>query len=370
MKGKDNALSQVPFPSRVHSGFWKEGHVQGIAVDETAGFIYYSFTTVLLKTDFNGNPVGSVSGIVGHLGCITFDPDRRRIYGSLELKHDAIGRGITDRVGQALAEEDAFYCVSFDCDRIDRMEMDAATDEVMRAVWLPEVVCDYRDTEELTGLPHRYGCSGIDGTAYGPVFGAADHTRHKIMIAYGIYGDTSRTGNDYQVILQYDPDMIDTHGLPLEQSNPHHSGILCEARYFFYTGNTQYGIQNLEYDRFTRTYMVAVYVGEKPEFVNAPLFFLDAAAPAVERPLIGRGGERGLCIAAAAPHPSITDPRGSSSFPWGQTGMVAFGDGRYAFSHDQSRRDPDEKRAYASEVVLYCIDHYAESVFVEEVPKK
>ena len=61
------------FPSEVNSGFWPEGHVQGIAVDEERGYVYYSFTTILLKTDFEGNPVGSVENIAGHLGCITFD---------------------------------------------------------------------------------------------------------------------------------------------------------------------------------------------------------------------------------------------------------------------------------------------------------
>ena len=102
------AYTSTTFPRRVNSGFWPEGHVQGIAIDEVGGYIYFSFTTILLKTDLTGNPVGSVCNIVGHLGCITFDPDRRRVYGSLELKHDAIGRGIVSRTGKELAEEDAF----------------------------------------------------------------------------------------------------------------------------------------------------------------------------------------------------------------------------------------------------------------------
>ena len=104
-----STYTSTAFPRRIHSGFWPEGHVQGIAIDETGGYIYFSFTTILLKTDLAGNPVGSVRGIVGHLGCITFDPDRRRVYGSLELKHDAVGRGIMNRTGKEIAVEDAFY---------------------------------------------------------------------------------------------------------------------------------------------------------------------------------------------------------------------------------------------------------------------
>ena len=120
----NQAYTSNIFPRRVSSGYWPEGHVQGIAIDEAGGYIYFSFTTILLKTDLTGNPVGSVCNIVGHLGCITFDPDRRRVYGSLELKHDAIGRGIVSRTGRELAEEDAFYLVSFDCDAITSMDMD------------------------------------------------------------------------------------------------------------------------------------------------------------------------------------------------------------------------------------------------------
>ena len=172
----NETYTSTTFPRRVSSGYYPEGHVQGIAIDEAGGYIYFSFTTILLKTDLAGNPVGSVCNIVGHLGCITFDPDRRRVYGSLELKHDAIGRGIVSRTGRELAEEDAFYCVSFDCDAITTMNMDAEVTDgegrsVMTALYLPDVVRDYSETDEVSGKLHRYGCSGIDGTAYGPVFG-------------------------------------------------------------------------------------------------------------------------------------------------------------------------------------------------------
>ena len=115
----------MQIPNEIHSGFWKEGHVQGIALDEGRGFVYYSFTTFLLKTDLAGNALASVKNIIGHLGCIAFDPERNRVYGSLELKHDSIGKGIMARTGRDLAEEDAFYLVSFDLSKLERMDMDA-----------------------------------------------------------------------------------------------------------------------------------------------------------------------------------------------------------------------------------------------------
>ena len=59
----------INLPNSIFSGNWKEGHVQGIAVDTQRSFVYYSFTTILLKTDLQGSPIASVENIIGHLGC-------------------------------------------------------------------------------------------------------------------------------------------------------------------------------------------------------------------------------------------------------------------------------------------------------------
>ena len=59
----------VKIPNVIESGYYKEGHVQGIAVDAEKGYVYYSFTTLLVKTDFAGNFIGSVKRLAGHLGC-------------------------------------------------------------------------------------------------------------------------------------------------------------------------------------------------------------------------------------------------------------------------------------------------------------
>ena len=365
----NSTYTSTTFPRRVSSGYHPEGHVQGIAIDEVGGYIYFSFTTILLKTDLAGNPVGSVCNIVGHLGCITFDPDRRRVYGSLELKHDAIGRGIMNRTGREIAEEDAFYLVSFDCDAITAMNMDAEVTNddgrsVMTALYLPDVVKDYSETDEVSGKPHRYGCSGIDGTAYGPVFGQSPDSEKKIMVCYGVYSDVEREDNDHQVLLQYDPAMIEALGRPLTQAAPHHSGCPAEARYFFHTGNTTYGVQNLEYDPFTRTYLVAVYTGKKEHFTNYPLFFIDATAAPVEGELVGRGGEAGLLLSPARPTEAVSET-GGCWFGLGQTGVYAFGDGRYAFSQHMSRVEESGVRTQASEVILCRLDETDGTVFQE-----
>ena len=68
-------------------------------MDRENGFIYYSFTTELVKTDLQGNLIGSVTGLLGHLGCIDFCDRDGRLYGSLEYKRDAIGQDILERLG-------------------------------------------------------------------------------------------------------------------------------------------------------------------------------------------------------------------------------------------------------------------------------
>ena len=350
------------FPHSIYSGIHHGGHVQGIAIDEARGHVFFSFTTELVKTDYAGNLLGSVKGLIGHLGCIVFDPVGRRVIGSLELKHDAIGKGIISRTGHELAEEDAFYLVAFDVDAITRKDMDAEADGIMKAVYLSEVVEDYNATDEVSGKPHRYGCSGIDGTALGPVFGVASDSLPKIMVAYGVYGDVAREDNDHQVILSYDPSIFDTYGAPLNQDTPHHNGPQApEAKYFFYTGNTTYGVQNLEYDPFTRTWLTAVYTGKKAEFPNYPLFFIDGQVAPILAALKGRDGEQGLTLTPARWENMPDETTPGCRFPLGSTGMYAFGDGRYAFSVHGREGD-----GFTSRVVLYRLDASAEDLFIED----
>ena len=102
-------------PTSIYSGAFREGHVQGIAIDRVRGYVYYSFTTMRLKTDLGGTPVGSVVRLAGHLGCITYDPERNLIYGSLEMKHDAIGAGIIGRCADTKARARNTISLFFVC---------------------------------------------------------------------------------------------------------------------------------------------------------------------------------------------------------------------------------------------------------------
>ncbi len=347
-------MDYASLPRDIFSGCWNTGHCQGIAVDTKRGFVYYSFTTALVKTDLNGRLIGSVGGLLGHLGCIAFNAEDGRLYGSLEYKNDAIGRGILNMLGSDARLQDAFYIAVFDVDRIDRAGMDACTDGVMTAVYLKEVVDDFTAEAENGGRPvrHRLGCSGIDGATFGPLPGGADGKRY-LFVAYGVYSDEERTDNDHQVLLCYDISDWARWAKPLSQSDMHASGPAAPDRKFFvFTGNTTYGVQNLEYDPFTGCFLMAVYRGKKPQYPNRPMYIVDGSKAPVKAVLRGvepeQTGETLSLLEKGLPHESGV---WGWDFPLGSTGLCALGDGHYYVSHDGKCED-----GYYTHVKLYRWD--------------
>ncbi len=321
-------------------------HVQGIAVDAEHGYVYYSFTTELIKTDFSGKIIGSVKDLNGHLGCITYDSEKDRVYGSLEYKHDSIGSGFINNV----SKEDAFYLASFDCPKIKSSDISAINNDVMKTVYLREVIEDYSSTDENSGKKHNYGCSGIDGVATGPAFGGSRDVR-KLMVAYGIYSETDRTDNDYQIILQYDTDIFEKYGKTTNRISLSHSGPeSCEKKYCFYTGNTSYGIQNLEYDDTTDCYFAAVYPGQKTSFDNFNMFCIDRKSAPSKAKMTGRK-EYGEVLSAGSAL-SASDGKNGKRFGLGACGMASMGGGIWYFA--ESGYDPSDNY-YSAKVNKYML---------------
>lgn len=326
-------ISPEAMPLSIKSGNWTNGHIQGIAVDKVNGYIYYSFTTVLVKATLDGTVIGSVEGLSGHLGCLDFNDEDGKVYGSIEYKHDTIGKGILKSNPDAkLSDEDAFYIAIFDVDKIDRMQMHAEKDNVMTTVYLPDVVEDYSFND---GFEHKYACSGIDGVSFGPVFGQPKDSKQMLFVAYGIYGDNERSDNDYQCILEFDYREFSKYAKPLAQLEPHKNGLRCNNRYFLYTGNTTWGVQNIEYDEYTGDYFAAVYVGKKEKFKNFPMFVIDGSVPARKETLKGCYGEEGLVLTLKKR--GIYDEESDTyglTFTKGQTGIASLGDGYFYVSHN------------------------------------
>lgn len=332
----------IPVIKRIRlEGVNNVSHVQGMAIDRDRKYIYLSFTTKLVKIDSDGNIIGSVNGLIGHLGCIAYNYNDGMVYGSLEFKNDGIGRHIlTATRGKDAVLRNGFYAVRFDVDKIDRLDMDAERDGIMTSVFLKEVTDDY----EHEG--HRYGCSGIDGTTIAPDL--EGDNENCLYIAYGIYSDTSRCDNDHQIIVKYIIDNLSF--IPLNQGSMHKCGPdTPDAKYFVYTGNTNFGVQNLEYDPELKAMLACVYPGAKPEFPNYPLYFIDCSR-APELSELKGVGEIGKTLGLADVNGSGEATPGSR-FPHGSTGIVALGDGYYCISlHIKN------ENGFGCEIVTYKLD--------------
>ena len=325
-----------------------KNHIQGMAVDEKRGYLYFSFTTRLIKTKLSGEPVGSVSGLVGHLGCICLDPADGRVYGSLEYKHDGIGRGILRSIGAADTFSDGFYVAVFDADRITRPDMDAEGDGIMTACFLPEALADYEGAgfaPDGSPLPHRYGCSGIDGVCIAPPPGG-DPAVRRLYVADGVYGDVARNDNDHQILLSYPLDAFLPAAQPLKQAAPHRAAPAARPeKYFVFTGNTEYGVQNLAYDATRSLLFMAVYAGKKPAYQNWDVFAADLTKPAAKTPLRGpaeTGAALTLCGADSPEEPNA----GGWRFSYGQYGFCPRPDGTFYIAQPETAGGEQAARVF------------------------
>ncbi len=338
-------MSHRQLPGCICSGWWEADHVQGAALDACRQYVYFSFTDILVKATLDGQIVGTVTGLVGHMGCLAYCPQDGRLYASLEYKRDQIGRSILERLGQQSLETDGFYIAIFDVEKINRLGMDAERDGIMTCVHLSEVLADYEARwvdSNGQSRSHRYGCSGIDGLTFAPVFGQRGE-KDFLYVAYGIYSDLSREDNDCQVLLRYDIRSWRQYERPLRQGSLHRSGpSRPEEKIFLHTGNTTYGIQNLEYDSYTGTLLAAVYPGKKAQYPNHSFFTFD-----LTRPLQKKETEEpeGMCQSGR----ELDDP-GIAGWEssLGATGLIALGDGSYYLS------EPSQQgKKYSSRLLLH-----------------
>ncbi len=337
----------VTLPNSIYSGKQGAMHVQGVVVDKVNGYVYFSFTDKLVKMDLSGKLIGSVTGFVGHLGDLDFADDGK-IYGSLEYKNDAIGKGIKKELGVETVGEDGFYIAIFDPSRIVRPNMDAEKEDLLSTVYIKEAVMDYTTVVKVgdTKKEHRFACSGIDGVAFAPSIGSSKDSKKFLYVAYGVYGDTSRNDNDHQVILKYDVSDWKKYAQKLSQAKLHQSGPKKPSdKYFVKTGNTRYGIQNLAYDSYTGNLFAAVYKGSKTQFPNYDLFVIDGKKKP-EQSQISSDNEiiqvKTLSLLNAGTIDTNSGIRGWA-FKWGATGLWPLGDGLFYISHNEKTKDGQQE---------------------------
>lgn len=335
-------------PNSFYTGKQGKMHIQGIAVDQANGFIYASYTDRLLKMDLAGNLVGSVTGFIGHLGDLDFDPETGKIYGSLEYKNDAIGKGITKELGVTKQLENAFYIAIFDVKQIVRLDMDAEKEDLLKSIYVKEAVDDYLATVKLGDkeVAHRFACSGIDGVTLAPSIDDPKNGKKYLYVAYGVYGDTTRNDNDHQVILQYDISNWDKWAQPLLQAKPHHSGPNKPTeKYFVKTGNTRYGVQNLAYDAHSGNFIAAVYKGAKSQFPNYDLFVIDGHQKSTWSTITSDNKTIKVKTLALAKGGLSDEKSGINGwrFKWGATGIHPLGEGYFYISHNKKAKDGQQE---------------------------
>jgi len=274
-----NSLSIIDmYPLSLAGGDWDVKHCQGVAVDIAGGYIYFSYTTMLVKIDFNGKIVGSVTGIKGHLGDITFNEKDGKVY-----------------CGYIPSGKKAFYAAIFNVDKIKKQKM-KPTKDIIRTVSLNEVYSDYMTDYDGDGeivndrlsADHRYGCAGVDAVCFGPSFSGGKN--NLLTVGYGIYNNASRKDNDYQVFVQYDvTGWWDKYGQPYSAKKFHHVGPdKPDGKYFLHTGNTNSGAQTLEYFDELNLWFVNCYRGWKSEYKPYTLFIIDGDVKPVKKKLKGQ----------------------------------------------------------------------------------
>lgn len=318
-------------------------HVQGIAYDRQENCMYFSFTSTFLKADMNGNVVASVSGINGHIGAMVFDPVERKVYASLELKDDSIGKNVSKGLGdkEYSREESVFYIAQIDVDKLT--ELDMPEEKVMRRIRVEEACQDYQAKVRVDSveLDHRFACSGIDGMAIAPAAGVGEVSKPVLYVAYGIYGDVNRCDNDYNILLTYSLDDVRKAA-----SSPDPVLSKYKNKYFIHTGNTNWGVQNMTYDAATGRLYLAVYKGKKPQWPNHSLFVIDLGRKPLKAALEGV--------------PYFTEPvsqleiAAASDYKWGSTGLCAIGNGRLYVSENGKKDGIQYCRARIIEFSEIC----------------
>ena len=134
--------------------------------------------------------------------------------------------------------------------------------------------------------------------------------------------------------MQYDISNWSKYEHTLSQENMHTSGpARPDGEYFVYTGNTRYGVQNLEYDLDLGVWWMAVYNGKKPQFPNYALFAVDGSKKPLKQPLKGVPYiKKGSVLTLW--HSNEAQPIVGWNFAIGSTGIAYVGDGHYYLSHN------------------------------------
>ena len=211
----------------------QHAHMQGFSKSED--FMYWSFTDSIVKTTLSGTVKCQTEIRGGHLGDIDYYDGK--VYGSY-LKNALPGHAWADWTG--------FKIYVFDADNL----------QVEKILNLD--ICDYYKSITCTPEDTR-GFQGIDGVTIAPDPNSGEMS---LFVACALY-----TGEKYanQIILQFtlDGEYITEHHIP--------------------TGNTVYGIQNLDYDRENKEFWFTTYGSSQPYQPKEVLYCISGDLKEIKR---------------------------------------------------------------------------------------
>lgn len=188
-------------------------HMQGFTTDDK--YVYWSFTDTVVKTTHESTVKRCVPVFGGHLGDIDYHDGK--LYASY------MGNCLP---GHAWNDWTSFKIYVFD----------AETLETVNIINLD--ICDYYKSLKGTDADTR-GFQGIDGVAIGKIPGTEEW---RMFVACAL-----DTGEKYEnnIIMRFTLDGV------------------YETEYPIKTGNTVFGIQNLDYDKTTGEFWFSTYGGSE-----------------------------------------------------------------------------------------------------------
>ena len=247
-------------PYEVSTSGWATGHVQGIAIDDKREYMYYSFTTVLVKVNMSNGVVEGTVALPNELHLGDMDFYNGKLYGS-------ISGGAT--------YVDLQYIAVFDVDTITKVNTPYST--VMKAIYIEEAVTDISE--------NKYGRTGIDGFTFGTMPGDTSGNMYMYVATGGSTVEPDRTDKNYQILYAYEADALDTYMEPLDMNNLHKNGPELYQKLFIYTGQHYSGPQSLTYDHDTGDIWMGMYAETVDGFPPYRLLAIDGEVAPVYQDL-------------------------------------------------------------------------------------
>ena len=319
-------------------------HVQGVATNLFGDIFYYCFTDRLVVQKSNGEIVGSVVGIPGHMGDLAFNPDDGRVY----VSYMKIATSDFARQTEMRNQKNA-YVLIFDVDKIDRMNM--SPDGIVTCVYVGEKIqelanthgYDYGTKYDDLNIGGKYGVvNALGNLAIGPAFGENDGKTYVTCVlsqpGNALSTDSGkfaydREDNDYFVIAQFDVAELNRYEVPFSGLDEASGPKDFDGMYFYYAGQHDYGVQVMSYDAYRNMYVLATYALQNSSlegattFPNYTTYYLDANKVETGT-LIGNGEEIGDIVTEKfGKTDETTGIKGWSV--WYDVGFVSLGDGFY-----------------------------------------